>query len=164
MTEIEQRVGVMFSGKNGCVQPSGKGAATTEITFGFARDVTSAIKRLPSNLFDKNVKVRPCGLLCKLGAGGMLACDMFGLPLTPWILAEPVGKALAKLAGELPGEIKKVRKAAARKGTDVEAAAAGVPRRVVDVTLPTARVDRAGSGGSLKWQLRSRRCLRCQQR
>ena len=40
---------------------------------------------------------RPCGLLCKRGAIGMLIADLLGLPLVPWVLAEPVGKAAIKL-------------------------------------------------------------------
>ena len=36
------------------------------------------------------------GLLCERGAIGMLLADVLGLPLVPWILAEPIGKAALK--------------------------------------------------------------------
>ena len=63
--------------------------ATTAPTYGLAKDVTLLVRKLPAALFAKHLKQRPCGLLCKLGAAGMLICDVLGLPLTPWVLAEP---------------------------------------------------------------------------
>ena len=77
----------MFSGQTGAVTTSGRGLASTAPTYGLAKDVTKLVRTLPSALFDKNLKRRPCGLLCKLGAAGMLICDVLGLPLTPWVLA-----------------------------------------------------------------------------
>ena len=62
----------MFSGKTGAVVPSGYGPVTTEPTYELARDATKVVRNLPSVLFDKNVKHRPCGLLCKIGVAGML--------------------------------------------------------------------------------------------
>ena len=59
---------------------SGRGLATTAPTYGLAKDVTLLVRKLPPALFDKNLKQRPCGLLCKLGAAGMLICDVLGLP------------------------------------------------------------------------------------
>ena len=46
---------------------------------------------------DRSAERRPCGLLCKRGAVGMLIGDVLGLPLIPWVLAEPIGKAAYKL-------------------------------------------------------------------
>ena len=43
----------------------------------------------------------------------MLLADVLGLPLVPWVLAEPIGKAALKLKGVIPGEKKKAKEAAA---------------------------------------------------
>ena len=71
---------------------------------------------LPPELFDRWAAHRPCGKLCKLGAAGMLICDVLGLPLVPWELAEPIGKAASKLVAKIPGAQSTAKKAAARKG------------------------------------------------
>ena len=139
IAELEKRAGIKFSGMNGCVQPSGEGSAAVLPTYGLIRDVINVISGLPSVLFDKNVKDRPCGLLCKYGAAGMLICDVLGLPPVPWVLAEPIGKEAAKRDAELSAEIKKAKKAAQRKGMDVERAAADVARRSVKLPLPTTQ-------------------------
>jgi hypothetical protein len=137
MAELEKRAGIKFSGKNGCVQPSGEDSAVVHPTYRLIRDVIKVIGGLPSVLFDKSVKDRPCGLLCKYGAVGMLICDVLGLPLVPWVLAEPIGKEAAKKDGELSAQIKKAKKAANRKGEDVQEAEAAVARRSVKLPLPT---------------------------
>ena len=120
--ELKRRADIKFSGQTGAVVSSGRGLATTAPTYGLAKDVTLLVRKLPSALFDKNLKHRPCGLLCKLGAAGMLICDVLGLPLTPWVLAEPIGKAAAKLPDDkdkLKAEIKSAK--ARRRSAEVPA-------------------------------------------
>ena len=139
--ELQLRADIKFSGQTGAVVGSGRGLATTAATYGLAKDVTLLVRKLPSALFDKNLKQRPCGLLCKLGAAGMLICDVLGLPLTPWVLAEPVGKAAAKIVDEkdkLKAEVKKAKAAAKRRGISPQEAEAEVLRRRVSLPLPTA--------------------------
>ena len=80
---------------------------------------------------------RPCGLLDQCGARGMLIGDVIGLPIIPWLLAEPVGKAAAKLPKEIPSEVKKLKKALKRKGADAAPAEAHVLSRRVKLKLPT---------------------------
>ena len=63
---------------------------------------------------------RPCGLLDKYGAAGMLIGDLVGLPLMPWVLAEPVGKEAARLKLKIPAAVKKVKKTAKVSGARVE--------------------------------------------
>ena len=119
---------------------SGRGAATTTPTYGVAKDATKLVRGLPPALFDKNLKHRPCGLLCKLSAAGMIVCDVLGLPLPPFILAEPIGKAIAKIVDDkekLTAEVKKAKAAAKRQGTDLQSAEAEVLRRRVNLPLPT---------------------------
>ena len=60
-----------------------------------------------ARLFERHAEHRPCGLLCRYGAVGMLISDVLGLPLVPWELAEPVGKAAAKHKGDIVGLKKK---------------------------------------------------------
>jgi len=78
--ELQRRADIKFAGKTGAVVSSGRGLATTAPTYGLVKDVTLLVRKLPSVLFDKNLKQRPCGLLCKLGAAGMLICDVLCLP------------------------------------------------------------------------------------
>ena len=101
LAELQRRAGIKFSGIAGAVVASGSGPATTAATFELARDVRKVILGLPAVLFDRSAKPRPCGLLCKLSAAGMLMCDVLGLPLTPFVLAEPIGKEAARLADSL---------------------------------------------------------------
>jgi hypothetical protein len=136
--ELERRAEIMFSGLTGAVVASGAGGAACAPTLALVDDVIKTIGKLPGALFDKNVKERRCGLLDRRGAYGMLICDVLGLPLIPWVLAEPIGKEAAKLQGNIAAEIKTAKKAAARKGLDAQAAAAGVRRRAVKLPLPTA--------------------------
>ena len=132
----------MFSGKTGAVVTSGGVVATTAPTYGLAKDVGLVIKDLEKTvpeLFDRHAEHRPCGLLCQLGAAGMLICDVLGLPLVPWALAEPIGKAAAKAVGKIADAKKKAKKGAKRRGADVEAAAAAVLRRRVTLPVPSAQ-------------------------
>lgn len=138
LPELQRRAGIQFSGDSGAVVASGGEGVTSAPTYQLVKDVIEVVADLPPALFDKNLRHRPCGLLDKYGAMGMLLGDVLGLPLMPWALAEPVGKAAAKLPGELSAEIKKARKAAARCGADPRAAAAAVLRRRVKLPLPTA--------------------------
>ena len=139
--ELKRRADIKFSGQTSAVVSSGRGLATTAPTYGLAKDVTKLVRTFPAALFDKNLKHRPCGLLCKLGAAGMLICDILGLPLTPWVLAEPVGKAAAKLLDDkklLDAEVKEAKAAAKRKGISLQEAEAEVLRRPVNLPIPTA--------------------------
>jgi len=68
----------------------------------------------------------------------MLIGDVLGLPLMPWVLAEPVGKAAAKLPKEIPNEVKKKKKKLKRAGADPAAAEAAVLSRRVPLNLPSS--------------------------
>ena len=119
---------------------------TTAPTYELCKDVTELMEKLrPPALFDGTLPIeqRPCGLLDKYGAAGMLVGDVMGLPLMPWVFAEPVGKEAARLKLKIPAMVKKAKKAAKRKGTDAEAAAAAVRCGRVDLKLPTADAIKA---------------------
>ena len=94
---LQRRAGIMFSGNTGAVVSSEEGLATSAPSYGLMKDVVKVVEALPAALFDRLAELRPCGLLDKYGAQGMLIGDVLGLPLMPWVLAEPVGKAAAKL-------------------------------------------------------------------
>ena len=100
----------MFSGKTGVVVPSGDVEATSAPSLQLICDVIEVVDALPDELFDRHAEHRPCGLLDRAGAYGMLIGDVLGLPLLPWILAEPVGKAAAKLKKKIPEKKKEVKK------------------------------------------------------
>ena len=69
----------------------------------------------------------------------MLVCDMLGLvEITPWALAEPVGKAAARLFASMPSEIKKERKRALRRRLDVATVDAAVRQRPIRLPVPSA--------------------------
>jgi len=138
LAEVQQRASIMFAGLAGAVVPSGRSDATTAPSFGLARDVKGVIDSLPDKLFDRCAEHRPCGLLCRYGAAGMLLCDLHGLPLVPWVMAEPIGKAAAKHVDKISELRKTARKKAKRRGADAEAAAMVVLRRRVALSLPTA--------------------------
>ena len=123
LPELRRRSRIMFSGDTGHVVPSGGTAATSAATSGLLEDVIKVVGELPSALFDPTAEHRPCGLLCKRGAYGMLIGDVLGLPLVPWELAEPVGKEAVRLADKIPAAKKKEKKAAGRRGFDPEMAA-----------------------------------------
>jgi hypothetical protein len=135
---LQQRAGIMFSGATGASVASGEGVATSAPSPGLAKAVVTVIEGLDDALFDRNAEHRPCGLLCRYGAGGMLIGDVLGLPLMPWALAEPIGKAAAKIVKDTPVEVKKAKKKAKRKGGSAEEAAEAVLRRRVNLPLPTA--------------------------
>ena len=118
---LSQRAAIMFSGQTGGVVASGDGAATSSASYKLISDVIEVVDALPGQLFDRHAPHRPCGLLDKLSAQGMLIGDLLGLPLLSWALAEPIGKAAAKLKKKLPEKKKEARKKAKRRGLDVEA-------------------------------------------
>ena len=127
--ELRRRADIKFSGETGAVVTSGASAVTTAPTYGLCKDVIVLIddlEKAPPALFDPHAEHRPCGLLDKYGAAGMLIGDVHGLPLMPWVLAEPVGKAAAKLKKDIPEKQKQAKKRAKRRGADAEAAAAAV--------------------------------------
>ena len=138
LPELRERGEIMFSGATGAAVGSGRGQATAAPSFGLAKAVTELMDKLPPELFERWAAHRPCGLLCKLSAAGMMICDVLGLPLPPFELAEPIGKAAAKLLSKIPGEQSKAKKRAARKGADVEEAAASVLRAAVRLPIPSA--------------------------
>ena len=138
LEELTRRAEIMFSGKTGAVVASDGIAATTAPTYGLVHDVATVVEALPPELFDRHAEHRPCGLLCQRGAMGMLIGDALGLPLLPWVLSEPVGKAALKHRDAIANEKKKARKKAKRHSADPEAAAAAVLRRQVTLPLPTA--------------------------
>ena len=138
LPELKERGDFMFSGATGAAVGSGRGMATEAPTYGLAKDVFEVIEKLPPELFARWAAHRPCGLLCKLSAAGMLMCDILGLPLPPFELAEPIGKAAAKLLPKIPGEQAKAKKRAERRSEDKEAAAASVLRVAVRLPIPSA--------------------------
>ena len=133
----QQRSKIMFSGETGAVVASGDGKVTNAPSRGLCRDVITTVDALPSELFDKHAKQRPCGLLDHRGAYGMLLGDLLGLPLLPWALAEPLGKAMVKLKDGITEKKKQARKKAKRQGKDPEDAAERVLRRAVELKLPS---------------------------
>ena len=87
----------MFSGLTGAVVASGRGEATSAPSYELVNDVEFLVKELPDALFDQFAEHRPCGLLDRYSARGMLLCDALGLPLVPYTLAEPIGKDIFRL-------------------------------------------------------------------
>jgi hypothetical protein len=142
---LSQRATIMFSGATGAVVPSGESGMTLAPSYALARDVISVVEGLPSALFDRYAPHRPCGLLDKYGAQGMLIGDVLGLPLLSWELAEAVGKAAAKLPEKIPAEVKKLKKKLKRKGKDPAQAEAQVLSSRVKLPLPTAEAIAAHS-------------------
>lgn len=135
---IQQHANIMFSGKTGAVVPSGEVEATSALSLGLINDVIDVVDALPEELFDRHAAHRPCGMLDRLGASGMLLGDLLGRPLLPWILAEPIGKAATKLKKKIAEKKKEAKKKAKRAGRDADAAAAAVLRRRVPLELPSA--------------------------
>ena len=138
---LKQRAPIMFSRAppaRSSRRPSGEVGVTSAVSYQLCKDVTELMDTLPAELFDRQAEHRPCGLLCKLGAAGMLIGDVAGLPLMPWVLAEPIGKEAARRKKEIPEAKKKAKKKAKRQGADAEAAAAALLRRRVPLDLPTA--------------------------
>lgn len=73
----------------------------------------------------------------------MLIGDVLGLPLLPWLLAEPIGKAAAKLKKKIPQKTKEAKKRAKRAGANADERAAAVLRRRVTLVLPSAEEIKA---------------------
>ena len=81
LQELKRRAGIKFSGATGAAVASGDGGITTAPTYGgLVQDVITVVKELPTELFDAIAEHRPCGLLDKYDAMGMLICDVMGLP------------------------------------------------------------------------------------
>ena len=136
--ELKRRAAIMFSGATGAVVASGGAAVATAPTYGLLQDVIGLVdKDLPPSLFDRFAVHRPCGLLDKRSAYSMLICDVHGLPVLPYTLAEPIGKVAVTREKEIAGEKSKAKKKAKRNGADPEKAAADVLRRPVTLKLPT---------------------------
>jgi hypothetical protein len=138
--ELIRRAGIKFSGTTGAVVLSGGGELTSAPTYGLLQDVIEVVDDLAPELFDRNAKHRPCGLLDKRSAYGMLICDVLGLPMLPWTLAEPLGKVAVKKKKDISAEKSKAKKAARYKGGDAvnaEKAGEAVFRRPVAMQLPT---------------------------
>ena len=111
---------------------------TTAPTYGLIQDVIEVVEQLPAELFDTHAALRPCGLLDKRNAMGMLIGDVLGLPLLPWWLAETIGSTAVKKRKKISSEKSKARKAAKCAGLVAEGAAEAVLRRPVAIKLPTA--------------------------
>ena len=137
LAELMRRANFMFSGVTGAVVASGGTLATSAPTHGLIKDVIELVDDLPDALFDRRAEHRPCGLLCRYSAVGMLIGDVLGLPQMPWTLAEPIGKAAAKLKKEIAEAQKKAKKKAKRNGGDAEAAASAFLRGGVSLPLPS---------------------------
>ena len=137
LAELKRRADIKFSGETGAVVASGAGEATSALTYGLINDVIDVIHTLPDALFDRHAEHRPCGLLDRYAAAAMLAGDVVGRPLMPWLLAEPIGKAMVKLKKEIPEAKKKAKRKAKHSSTDPEEAAAAVLRRRVKLKLPS---------------------------
>ena len=143
LAELMRRANFMFSGATGAVVASGGTLATSAPTYGLIKDVIELVDDLPDALFDRRAEHRPCGLLCRYSAVGMLIGDVLSLPQMPWTLAEPIGKAAAKLKKEIAEAQKTAKKKAKRNGADAEAAAAAVLDRRVSLPLPTPEAIKA---------------------
>ena len=83
LPELKSRARIQFSGATGAAVASGSIAATTAPTYGLCEDVIEVVGELPPELFDLRAEHRPCGLLDKRSAYGILICDVLGLPLVP---------------------------------------------------------------------------------
>ena len=81
--ELQRRANIKFSGITGAVVASGSEGVTSAPTYQLVDDAIKVVDGLPSELFDRNAEHRPCGLLCRRGAVGMLIGDVLGLPLIP---------------------------------------------------------------------------------
>ena len=138
MDVLKQRASKMFSGESGAVVPSGEAEATSAPSYGLISDVIEVVDALPNALFDRCAEHRPCGLLDRYDAYGMLIGDVLGRPLLPWQLAKPVGSAAAKLKKKISDKKKEAKKKANRAGRDADAAVAAVLRRRAPLELPSA--------------------------
>ena len=142
---LQQRMDIMFSGQTGAPIASGDTRAlATEPTLGLVRDIVLLVDNLPDVLFDPHVPHRPCGVLDRYEASGMLLGDALGYPLLPRgkdSISQKLGKAMKKIPGEIPGKQAAAKKVAKRKGGDAEAAAAAVLHQPVKLTALPAKED-----------------------
>ena len=79
LQELKRRAGIMFSGATGAAVASCGGGITEAPTYGLIQDVVTVVKELPPVLFDVHAEHRPCGLLDKYDAIGLLISDVIGL-------------------------------------------------------------------------------------
>ena len=141
---LKKRGGIMFEGKDGAAIRSGidsDAASAEKPTYGLCRAAIYVVFNvLPDVLFDPLAQHRPCGVLDRYEAVGMLIGDALGLPLMP---ARPqglaVGKRARKLEQTISAETDKQKKADKRRGEDGSGAAAAALSREVKLPLPTAQ-------------------------
>jgi len=142
---LQQRAAIMFSGQNGAPVASGDTRAlATEPTLGLVRDIGVLVDNLPGELFDAHAPRRPCGVLDRYEASGMLLGDALGYPLLPRgkdSVSQKLGKAMKKLPGEIAPKQAAARKAAKRRGTDLEKAAGAVLDEPVKLTALPPKED-----------------------
>ena len=108
------RFDIMFSGNSGAVVKSGitSDAATADApTYGLSRAAHEVVfDARHDTLFDQHAEHRPCGVLDRYEAIGMLVGDALGLPLMPrrpYGLA--VGNKVRKVIKEIPSETEKAK-------------------------------------------------------
>ena len=143
MAALLVRAKIKFSGESGAVVASGieSDAATAKTpTFGHVRAALDIVNdELDDALFDPHAEHRPCGVLDRYEAAGMLLGDACGLPLMP---ARPQGLAIGNKARKMPPKIaaaiEAAKKRAKRRGADVAEAEAAVLRQPADIDIPSA--------------------------
>eukprot|EP00966_Prymnesium_polylepis_P202469 4690509-Prymnesium_polylepis.1 len=135
---LKERAAIMFSGKTGAPVASGEDGVAEEPTLGLVKAIVSIVEDLPGNLFNANAAHRPCGVLDRYEAAGMLLGDVLGrrplLPRGKDSVSQKLGKAMQKLPAEIPAKQAAAKKAAKRRGQDAEEAAAAVLREPVKLT------------------------------
>ena len=108
------RFDIMTSGQTGTPILSGMSVVAIEPTYGLVSNVIKVINLNKYNvLFDMFEAHRPCGVFDRYEAQGMLLGDLLrGVLLERGIgcTAHKVGKAMAKMPGEIPGEQAKAKK------------------------------------------------------
>jgi hypothetical protein len=137
------RAKIKFSGASGGVVASGitADAATADTpTYGHVRAAMDVVfNDLDDALFDPHAEHRPCGVLDRYEAVGMLLGDACGLPSMP---ARPHGLVVGNKARKLPpkivSEIEAAKKRAKRRGEHAAEAEAAVLCLPAGVKLPSA--------------------------
>ena len=140
---LSARSNIMFSGESGAAVASGikdDAATAEEPTYGLVKAALFVVfSLLPDSLFDQFAEQRPCGVLDRYEAVGMLIGDALGLPL---MLARPhglkVGREAQKKNKEIAPETERVKKALKRRGESPSLALPAVLRQVVRLPLPSA--------------------------
>ena len=135
---LKERAATMFSGKTGAPVVSGEDPAAKEPTMRLLIDAFEVVNGLPGMLFDPNAKPRPCGLLDKYEAVGMLVGDVIGLPLVPSKAAQTFGRDAKKLISKVPEMKKAAKRAAKRKGEAEAEAVEAMLDAAVNLPLPSA--------------------------